>query len=598
MAKAKAAQVEKPAQQTRKITIRSHLGRFIDSRHGIVAVSTDDEHRFLKVEIQAMLNGSVERIFRWDASTKIVERKTGQDGAFANMRSLLAWFAKPVSPDANVSPPTSPIAGGEINESNPAPPGSVLIVLDAMYYLQATTADKKHSNPVLTRELKSYLPALVEQKKIVFLVGHGEPYIPPELRRIIPLFEYPMPDLNYMHSIVAKMTRSFATDAERKTNANAGLDLSFDETDEVAKKLLGMTESEAESVLKRAVLENIKKRRADPSLPMEFDHEILEQARVERNERNDGIKLVMPQKGGSEMRGISLVGGSHRLRDWFFNGVFRKFSPEAKDEHFDMPKGAVLFGPGGVGKDNIVEAIAQEVGWPIVYADLGAAMAPFQGESHRNFRQILTYAEDLAPCFLALSEFEKMFAGAMTPGSAACDGGTSQAILATWLNWMQSRKAPVFVWGLTNDLSGLSQPSLRAGRWDAVWFMDLPPRSDRKEIFEVHLKRTHWGIEGFDLDDLADRTAGHTGAEIRKIIDEAISIKFSEEGPKSLGHLLRQEHLVRAIDLVPSTLKLRGRDIEAMRKLAKEGGYPLANPEEKTVNSGKLLTEITNITQS
>lgn len=592
MAKVKAAE---PGQAPkRKVTVKTHLGKFIDARHGIVAVTTDDEPRLLKVEIQAMTNGSAPAVFRWDATTKIVERKTGREGTFSNIRSLLTWFFKEPPEMSDDS-----TANGEINENNPAPKGSVLIVLDAMYYLQATSTDKKHSTPVITREIKNGIPLLISQRKTVFLVGHGEPYIPPELKRMIPSFAYPMPDLNYLYAVVSRMAKCFASEEDRKVNAGAGLVMSMEQTDDIARRLLGMTEAEAESVLKKAILENVRKRGAAPETPMGFDSDVIEAARAEMGEKNDGLKIVMPKpKKEGELSGTQLIGGSHKLCDWFLETVFPKIGVDAQDEHFDMPKGAVIFGPGGVGKDNTVEHLGHEIGWPIIYADLGAAKASYQGESHRNFRQILEYAEHMAPCFLVLSEFEKMFSGAMTPGASACDGGTGQEILATWLNWTQSRTSPVFVWGLTNDLSGLSQPSLRAGRWDMVWFMDLPPVADRAEIFAVHLNRTHWGAENFRLDELAEKTHGYTGAEIRKVVDEAISIKYRRDGSKRNGHFLKQEHLLEAINLVPSTLKTRKLDVESLRKFAKEGGYPVANPEVIAQNQKEetsLSDEVTKI---
>lgn len=533
----------------------------------MVAVATDDDTRFLKVETQAMLNSNAERIYRWDASTTVQEKKTGQSGTFRNIRDLIMWFSKPRKEGV--------ADGAEINDSFPAPAGSVLFVFDAMYYLQET-AGGKHSNPTLTREMKNCMSMLVEQKKTVFLIGHGEPYVPPELKSMIPVFNYPLPDLDYMHSLVVKMTKCFATEDQRKTDPGSGLKISFEEIDNIARLLLGLREMEAESILKRSILENMKKRNVDNSIPQGFDIEIILQSKMDACETNAGISITMPNQNKSGLHGRRLIGGSHAIADWFM-GVKEQFSPEARNDGIDLPKGAVIFGMGGTGKDLFVEQMAQEIGWPCVHADLGASKGSFQGDSHRNFRQILQFAEANSPCFLVLSEFEKMMAGAMTPGAAACDGGTNQEILATWLNWTQKRTAPVYVWGITNDITGLSQASLRAGRWDRVWFMDLPPDQDRMEIFAVHLERAMWNPAEFDLVELAALTPGYTGAEIRAIINEAIVQKFLREGPKSKGYMLTQDHIKSAINIIPSTMKLRQQEVLAIREFAKTGGYSVAN---------------------
>lgn len=533
----------------------------------MVAVATDDDTRFLKVETQAMLNSNAERIYRWDASTTVQEKKTGQSGTFRNIRDLIMWFSKPRKEGV--------ADGAEINDSFPAPAGSVLFVFDAMYYLQET-AGGKHSNPTLTREMKNCMSMLVEQKKTVFLIGHGEPYVPPEMKSMIPVFDYPLPDLDYMHGLVVKMTKCFATEDQRKTDPGSGLKISFEEIDNIARLLLGLREMEAESILKRSILENMKKRNVDNSIPQGFDIEIILQSKMDACETNAGISITMPSHNKSGLHGRRLIGGSHAIADWFM-GVKEQFSPEARNDGIDLPKGAVIFGMGGTGKDLFVEQMAQEIGWPCVHADLGASKGSFQGDSHRNFRQILQFAEANSPCFLVLSEFEKMMAGAMTPGAAACDGGTNQEILATWLNWTQKRTAPVYVWGLTNDITGLSQASLRAGRWDRVWFMDLPPDQDRMEIFAVHLERAMWNPAEFDLAELAALTPGYTGAEIRAIINEAIVQKFLKEGPKSKGYMLTQDHIKSAINVIPSTMKLRQQEVLAIREFAKTGGYSIAN---------------------
>lgn len=579
----------------------SQLGRFLNTGHPVVAVSTDDEIRFFNVEKDAILgrkkalkktnalDDASPCVYRWGANGVITEAETGQFGNIAQFIDLVTWFVKEPSPGA--------VPGGEIHVDSPAPKGSVLFAFDAMFFLRETS-DKQHSNAAVTREIKDSMAALADQKKTIFLINSGDEYVPPELKSVIPQFDYPDPDVNYLTGVVTRMVRSLPPNDNKK---NSPTEVSPEDALRIAKLLLGFTETEAQNVLAESILENIKKRAVDNSVPIEFDTDFILLAKSGIQKNNPAIRVIMPNKTSETLCGKNLIGGSAGIKNWFMNQK-KLFSPEAAIDGIAKPKGAVIFGMGGTGKDWFVEQMAQEVGWPLIHADLGAAMGHLQGQSHSNFRRILEYAESQAPCFLAISEWEKMMAGAMSDTGASCDGGVRQEILATWLNWMQNRTADVFIWGITNNIAGLSQASLRAGRWDCVWFMDLPSEKEREEIFSIHLKKRGWSDLDFNLEELSRLTDGYSGAEIDSIVNKAISDKFINEGPKTQGFMLTQNHLKDTISLVPSTSKTRGKEVSALREFAHSGGYPSANivTSQALGSKGKtdLIKQLQNIAKT
>lgn len=551
----------------KKRTVKTHLFRYINARHPIVAVSTNDEERFLRDELRALSSVlQVPRIYRWDATGVLTEKNTQKSSTMGSLRELILWFARPKSDDSKES--ADLVADG-------APRRSVLLVFDAMSFLNDDSRGR-YSNAAITRELKNMSASLIDQNKTIFLIG-SFPFVPPELTTTVPLLDYPLPDLDYLVGTVQSMGKAFAPDEERRSNPNAGLSLTEEKAQEIAKMLLGYRDCEARTILIGSVLANMNKRSKIPGHPVEFDIDHIREAKLASGKDNSAIQIYIPERkvheiGTEEMK---MVGGGGAIKSWFLDQM-QLMTPAARDEGIDMPKGAVIFGMGGTGKDWLVENFAKDIGWAYMHMDFGATKDWRQGSTHQNFRRTLQFAEDQSPCFLIVSEWEKMMAGAMTPESAACDGGTNAEILATWLNWTQRRTAPVFIWGITNDISNLSQASLRAGRWDKVWFMDLPNRIERAEIFKVHLERTGWNPENFDLDFLAVLTDGCVGAEIRSIVNEALIHKFVTEGPRTKAPLT-MEHLKYAIERAPVTAKMRPGDVKALRDFAKLGGYPVAN---------------------
>jgi len=216
------------------------------------------------------------------------------------------------------------------------------------------------------------------------------------------------------------------------------------------------------------------------------------------------------------------VGGLSALKDWLRLRE-RAFTSVARDYGLPAPKGIALIGIPGTGKSLTAKMIADLWHLPLLRLDVGALFGSLVGESEERTRRALALAETIAPCILWVDEIEKAFAF----GSG--DAGTSQRVFAHLLTWMQDKTSPCFVVATANNIAALPPELLRKGRFDEIFFLDLPNTDERREIFAVHLKKRKCIPSDFDLDLLARESDGYVGAEIEQTIIDAMYQAFSED---------------------------------------------------------------------
>jgi SpoVK/Ycf46/Vps4 family AAA+-type ATPase len=222
---------------------------------------------------------------------------------------------------------------------------------------------------------------------------------------------------------------------------------------------------------------------------------------------------------------ITNLGGLDNLKDWLKK---RKtaFGVQAANYGLPTPRGLLLIGIQGTGKSLTAKAIANEWQLPLLKLDVGKLFGGIVGESESRLRQMINVAEAISPCILWIDEIDKAFSNTESKG----DSGTSNRVLATFISWLSEKNKPVFVIATANNIDLLPLEIIRKGRFDEIFFLDLPKEEEREEIFKIHLQEfrpTSW--ESFDYQQLAQVSESFSGAEIRQSIIEGMYHAFYEK---------------------------------------------------------------------
>ncbi len=253
------------------------------------------------------------------------------------------------------------------------------------------------------------------------------------------------------------------------------------------------------------------------------------------------------------------IGGLKRLKSWLAART-RSFEAAAKDFGLKPPRGVLLLGVQGAGKSLAAKAIATAWTRPLMRLDPGALYDKYVGESEGRLRDALRQAEAMSPVVLWIDEIEKGFASA---AGQSTDGGLSRRMFGTLLTWMQEHTHPVFLVATANDIEALPPELLRKGRFDEIFFVDLPARDSRREVFAIHLRRRKQDPARFDLDALADASEGFSGAEIEQSVVSALQEAYPSRAALDTARILRE---VRQSPPLSVTMREK---IETLREWAK-----------------------------
>ncbi len=232
------------------------------------------------------------------------------------------------------------------------------------------------------------------------------------------------------------------------------------------------------------------------------------------------------------------------------------FSPAARDFGIEFPRGLLLVGISGGGKTQMSLCIASYLGLPLIQLDVGSLMSKWVGESERNMREAIRLLEGLGSCVLQLDEIEKGFGGV----GGEQDGGSAQRSFGIFLKWLSDRSCPVYVVATANNIRALPVEFTRKGRFDELYGVYLPTHAERQEIFSIHLRLRKREPEQFDLDSLARKTEGYTGADIKEVVQLGLKLAFQA------GTELASDHLLAAI---PEIRPLSKTDPESVTEVTK-----------------------------
>jgi SpoVK/Ycf46/Vps4 family AAA+-type ATPase len=324
------------------------------------------------------------------------------------------------------------------------------------------------------------------------------------------------------------------------------LELDAEGVKQLAKNLTGLPQAEAVRTLRMCVL---ARRKMDAGL---LDA-VLDAKRTAL--RGEGLlETVRRDTSFTDIAGLT------RLRAWIAK---RKsaLTPEGQKFGLEPPKGILITGVQGCGKSLAARSVAGEWGYELARLDAGALYDKFVGESEKKLRKALELAQKMAPMVLWIDEIERAFASAGTSGDA--DAGLSQRLLATLLTWMQDRESGVFLTATSNNITALPPEMLRKGRFDEIFFVDLPGVEVRKALFALHLKKRGRDVAGFDLAVLAAASEGFSGAEIEQSIVAGLYTAFG------LKQQLSTEILLGEIRGTQPLSVTRAEDIAGIREWSK-----------------------------
>jgi SpoVK/Ycf46/Vps4 family AAA+-type ATPase len=377
--------------------------------------------------------------------------------------------------------------------------------------------------------------------------------MPPELASLVEFLDLPLPDRDRLREIIRETYTRLA--------ASHTLQLQLDATgvDAMAGNLRGLTEEAAERAISQAVVGRL-------ALCPECITDVLDAKRtlLKRSEMLESVEAT---------DNMTSVGGLDNLKRWLEQ---RRggWDEGALQFGLDPPKGVIILGVQGCGKSLCARAAAGEWKLPLVKFDTAAVYDKFIGETEKRIQKVFRVAEGLAPCVLWIDELEKVFAGS-GPDSASADAGVSSRLLASFLSWMQERKAAVFVAATCNNVTVLPPELIRKGRFDELFFVDLPSVEERKQIFSIQLTKRKRNPTGYDLDRIAAAAQGFSGAEIESAVQTALYAAFARKQELSNEDLLTALSstvplsITRAEEIAQLRTWARGRAVWASAERAK-----------------------------
>lgn len=388
----------------------------------------------------------------------------------------------------------------------------------------------------LLRNLARSLPSAprAQAQAVIVLTPSGN--VPAELSGDATVIEWPLPDRAEIAAILDAAINGLPDDMRATAAPNGTRDSAIDSA-------VGLSGTEAQSCYARSLVQH---KRIDPATVAQEKKRVIARERV--------LEWFDPLPGG-----LDAVGGLENLKAWL---VARRaaYSPEARAYGLPSPKGAMLVGVPGCGKSLTSKAIATAWGVPLLRVDLGALKSKFVGESEGNLRKAFNVIAAIGRCVVWFDEIEKALQGA-TSGSA--DGGVSSDALGAVLSWMQERQGEAFVIATANDVSSLPPELLRKGRFDEIFFVDLPNESERSAVLSAALRSHGRGRVEIEAGRVAAATEGFTGSEIAALVPDALYVAFADNARQ----ITTDDLITAARSVVPLT-KTMGEKLTRLREWA------------------------------
>ncbi len=448
------------------MTIDSELDTYLRARFTLIVLTTHEEERAMQV-VREMCEHTRRMCISWDAAEGF------------------QWVLQGTGSLPSARDPLSSLE--QIDKMDPDTP-SLFVLKDFHDFW---------GNAQVRRKLRNLAQRMKQTKKSILIITPSAK-VPDELKDEVVLETVPLPDVEELQKVLNRLVET-----SRIRNRLTPLG-----NEKLVQAAIGLSASQAQRVFAKAIVADGELDDRDIDLVTEEKKQIIRESQA--------LEFF------SVTETLDQVGGLKVLKDWL---RLREaaFSKRARDYGLPVPKGIALLGIPGTGKSLTAKMIGGLWRLPLLRLDVGALFGSLVGESEERTRRALHIAETIAPCVLWIDEMEKALA------HGGLDSGTSTRVFGSILTWMQEKKSPVFVVATANDISAMPPELLRKGRFDEIFFLDLPTFEERREIFSVHINKRGRLPQDYDLDSLARRTEGFVGAEIEQAIIDAMYIGFNEE---------------------------------------------------------------------
>jgi hypothetical protein len=466
------------------------LKSLLASKTAIVLVESHEEAKVLQM-LERFCRLNEQPLWKWSV-TEGLRRVIGMEAAYNTLRIEDA-----------------------LRHIEKSPANGIFLFLDAHKFIE---------DPVVLRQIRDIVGRNEWTHRMLMFLS-PRMALPEELSRLTTRFSPSLPDAKRVGEILNEEARRYrANTGEQVKSSREALNV-------LVQHLGGLTEEDVRRLARMAIRDDGAVTAADVAAILKAKHEML------------GAGAALALETG--VPDIAQLGGLAGLKRWL-NVRREVFLNPAPGSPLPAPKGVLLLGVQGAGKSLAAKCVAGAWQLPLFRMDFGALYQKYHGETERNIREALAVADAMSPCVLWMDEIEKGIAADSGDG----DGGTSRRVLGTLLTWMNERSSRVFLVATANDISRLPPEMLRKGRFDEIFFVDLPQAAAREEILRIHLGRAKQDPAAFDVGRLAAASDGFSGAEIEQAIVAALYEAHAEKKPLDSGAVEREMKRTRPLSVV------------------------------------------------
>ena len=401
--------------------------------------------------------------------------------------------------------------------------------------------------PEIVRQMRDLDIALRRSRKTIVILSPILK-IPPELEKSISILDLPLPTFDDLRELLLGIVKTHRAARQYEVK------LTEEDGNNLVRAAQGLTLQEAENAFARAIIEDQLLDGADISAVIAEKKQVIRKSGI--------LEYYDPTETISDVGGMDLLKGWIRKRG-------SAFSEEARAYGLPQPKGLLMMGVQGCGKSLFAKSVAALWRLPLLRMDMGRIFEGYIGSSEQNMRRAVNMAEGLAPIVMWIDEIEKAFSG--VEGSSSTDAGTTARVVGTFLTWMQEKTSPVFVVATANDVKGLPPELLRKGRFDEIFFIDLPHGRERADIFTIHLGKLSRDPADFDLKQLVTASHGFSGAEIEQAIISALHDSFFE------NREVTTDDIAKSIEETVPLSRTMAEKIEDLRNWARDRARPVSS---------------------